>query len=142
MTEHAAPLLVKYYMKHNSPNFDKPTESPGSCMLCHSRISEEKINNWTSPPPVKKLTKFSHAPHSQDCGSCHIFKKDSESGNSQLSLFPGYNKEFQPMSKNSCTECHSRKGAGDHCLDCHNYHSTDPGKFKADMLDILNSFKQ
>lgn len=141
MTEHASPLLVKYYMKHNSPNFEKPTESPGSCMLCHSRISEEKISNWTSPPPVKKLTKFSHAPHSQDCGSCHIFKKDSDSGNSQLSLFSGYNKEFQPMSKNSCAECHSKRGAGDHCLDCHNYHSTDPDKFKADMLDILNSFK-
>ncbi|MCG8653837.1 MAG: hypothetical protein MI861_28620, partial [Pirellulales bacterium] len=69
------------------------------------------------------FTKFSHAPHLNvaqlaDCTHCHrVRSPQAEVAVNVASLV-----EFEPLGRNSCASCHTRRAAGDACTKCHRYH--------------------
>jgi hypothetical protein len=79
-----------------------------------------------------RLTHFSHTPHLnvqglQDCKHCHQLGTTNPAnavhmdGESTVNASP----EFLPMTKASCSSCHTKSAAGDHCTRCHRYHVHD-----------------
>lgn len=106
----------------------------GQCGSCHSvdRLEDNRcVVQWFAKkaehiPP--SFTKFSHGPHltqSQlaDCQACHQINPlakvmDTYAGNSPTEFQDG----FQPLTKQSCAECHTAGAAGDSCTQCHQYH--------------------
>ena len=108
--------------------------SSGLCLTCHSRQWQSNqyslLANWESPSSAKgrAFTKFRHGPHLlqatlADCRSCH---RANEIGDFAAG-YEGFNPangphSFQPMTKSACASCHMEGGAGDSCLECHNYH--------------------
>ena len=135
---HASPMMVKAYSNNA---FKNPLEGkgPADCMMCHSRINSDRINHWKTPITKKSLTKFSHVPHGSKCSSCHKFKEDNEPS---LAGFDNYHKDYRPMQKADCIQCHKPDGAGDSCLKCHNYHAMDFAEQKGSILKLIESFKK
>ena len=90
------------------------TDAPGQCMKCHSSAANKDLVhqvNWAKKQTLEtthKLTQFIHAPHLvKDCRNCHTY--GSQNG-------------FEPISRNTCAECHTQGKATENCLNCHNYH--------------------
>ena len=91
-------------------------EAPGQCMKCHRLAGGEGMKArqvvWSeeqSPFRMEKVSLFAHASHVKlkDCQTCHAL--DAE-------------RNFKPMVKATCGECHNSKIAGDSCFTCHTYH--------------------
>ncbi len=111
----------------------KPT-APGLCGQCHSvdrRAGGGFDIHWLSKRAGEirsEFTQFSHQPHllqSQlsDCRHCHRIATDAPVMASYVGQSPvEYERGFQPIVKQDCTECHSPRAAGDRCLQCHQYH--------------------
>jgi hypothetical protein len=106
----------------------------GLCASCHSveRQADGQVAiNWRANDRSKEprsLTRFSHKPHLllpqlADCTSCHAINDSAAatvlSGASSPAAFVS---EFTPLSKQNCVQCHTQKGAGESCQQCHNYH--------------------
>jgi hypothetical protein len=111
----------------------RPT-APGLCASCHS-VEQSRAGrlaiHWRAADRTKSpraFTKFSHSPHVllpelADCTACHTI----DSGADTSPSYAGWNataftSEFRPIAKQSCAACHTAKGAGDSCQQCHNYH--------------------
>ena len=107
----------------------------GQCGSCHSldRLDDNRcVVQWfakrVDDQPVS-LTAFSHAPHLNqaqlaDCQACHRINPlakvmETYAGDSAAEFENG----FQPLTKQSCSECHIRGAAGDSCTQCHKYHA-------------------
>jgi hypothetical protein len=144
---HADPVLASWLeLLTQTPNLTKqpaasamfvelanPTAA-GLCASCHSveRMADGQVAiNWRTRDKSKEprsLTRFSHRPHLllpqlADCTSCHGINDSAAatvlSGATTPSAFVS---EFVPMSKQNCVQCHTQKGAGEDCQQCHNYH--------------------
>ncbi|MGI9429445.1 MAG: hypothetical protein ACR2NM_12355, partial [Bythopirellula sp.] len=108
---------------------------PGQCGSCHSldRLEDGRcVVQWFAKRVDDQragLTTFSHAPHLAqaqlaDCQACHQINPLAKvmttySGDSITTFENG----FQPITKQACTECHTRRAAGDSCTQCHQYHA-------------------
>lgn len=115
----------------------------GSCTLCHS--IDEDIASVGEPvaslavawepyrpdPSERRATEFRHLPHfSLDqggrCDSCHRIREDSseafELAYAEGAQAHGHTLNFDPIALETCGSCHTREGAGDDCVACHNYH--------------------
>ncbi len=106
----------------------------GLCGSCHSldRSEDDRcVVQWFAKhvddePP--SFTTFSHAPHLTqaelaDCQACHPINPLANvmatyTGDSPTEFENG----FQPLTKQSCAECHTPRAAGDSCMQCHKYH--------------------
>jgi len=106
----------------------------GQCGSCHSvdRLKDDRcLVQWFAKqvedqPP--SFTTFSHAPHLTqaqlaDCQACHQINPLAKvmanyEGDSPTEFQDG----FQPLTKQSCAECHTPRAAGDSCMQCHKYH--------------------
>jgi predicted CXXCH cytochrome family protein len=116
----------------------RPT-APGLCATCHSvealksgqlTVHWQPADRTTSP---RGFTKFSHGPHVllpelTDCSACHTINPGANAATSYV----GWNansfvRDFQPMAKQACANCHTPKAAGDGCQKCHNYHVSVQG---------------
>lgn len=92
----------------------------GRCVVQWFAKHVEDVPRW--------FTNFSHAPHLTqahltDCQACHQINPlanvmASYDGDSPETFQDG----FQPLTKQSCAECHTPRAAGDSCMQCHNYH--------------------
>jgi hypothetical protein len=108
-----------------------------SCVVCHIGAMHAQGPIWKTPPgrlPPKALTKFSHRPHFNlpqlaDCTHCHMTHTDAETINALVKQksAPGYDPTvdhgFISIGKSACITCHTQGAAGDHCTQCHRYHS-------------------
>jgi len=111
----------------------KPT-APGLCGSCHSIDRTESgalAVHWFAKQPADagpQFTFFSHRPHlSQaeltDCQSCHRISESTGVMESYTQFDPQqFTADFHALTKQSCAECHTPKGAGDSCTQCHKYH--------------------
>jgi hypothetical protein len=129
---HAAqkPLLPTIFKELSQPT------AGGLCVSCHSieQIATGGLTvNWQAyggAPTRRSFTKFSHGPHLvlpelTDCSTCHAI--DSKSTTSYDGREPSrFSSQFHPISKQTCTKCHTARAAGDDCQQCHNYHIEAP----------------
>jgi len=106
----------------------------GLCGSCHSvdRLEEDRrVVQWFAKraddePP--SFTTFSHAPHLTqaplaDCQGCHQINALAN----VMATYRGdtateFENGFQPLTQQSCAECHTPHAAGDRCMQCHKYH--------------------
>ena len=135
----------------------EPGESkgPGRCMKCHSIETEDgksKRINWLPFQPrtdQHTFTKFRHAPHlelgdQKACVLCHRLEDSEKSDVASSQVLASYVNErvtdfrsnFTPMTRATCTTCHTPEAAGDACLSCHNYHV---GTFVATMMRLTTT---
>jgi hypothetical protein len=108
--------------------------SPGYCVKCHSidQVGEKALRiNWRAKGPasnVRGFTRYRHAPHfslldEKGCLTCHRLDPGAKYLDGFKDFNPGsYVSNFQPIQKAVCASCHTRNGASDKCLTCHNYH--------------------
>ena len=111
----------------------------GLCGSCHSvdRLStndpsdDRCVVQWFAKHVDDKplsFTTFSHAPHLTqaeltDCQVCHQINSLANVMATYLGDSPvEYENGFQPLTKQSCAECHTSRAAGDSCMQCHKYH--------------------
>jgi len=109
-------------------------KAPGICMKCHkvkTLANKALATNWfTAQPSTYQhgFTHFAHSPHfsvvkDKGCVTCHQLqpaaKEAQEATNTKMSA---EGKDFTPMTKRTCSACHTSKAAGDGCVLCHNYH--------------------
>lgn len=112
-----------------------------ACVGCHQVQTDSLANaslasmRWQAFRDKEngdRLTHFSHSPHLnvqglQDCKHCHQLGTTNPAnavhmvGESPVDASP----EFLPMTKASCSSCHTKSAAGDHCTRCHRYHVHD-----------------
>lgn len=111
----------------------KPTAA-GQCGSCHSldRLDDGSCQvQWFAKrvddePP--QFTKFTHGPHLTqaelaDCQSCHQINPLAQVMATYADTnATAFQNGFQPLTKQSCAECHTPKAAGDSCIQCHQYH--------------------
>jgi hypothetical protein len=144
---HADPVLAAWIeLLANTPHveqrpvaialFKELTKStaPGLCASCHS-VEQSGAGalavNWrahdrsTTP---HGFTKFTHEPHLTlpqlaDCTTCHAVDDGAIAATAYVDADPRHFVcDFKPMTKQQCSECHTRTAAGDSCQSCHNYH--------------------
>jgi len=120
-------------------------ESAGRCFECHSSVNTQhrrmrvpaKLDSEAAQPNirfhqhwradrfdarVRQLTHFDHGPHLlqsslTDCVACHHLVRNRPVASKAA------HRDFQPMSVQDCAACHQSKAAGDHCTQCHHYHT-------------------
>ena len=112
-------------------------KAPGLCMKCHSvdaQADEGLQVNWLTSRPMPnehKVTRFAHTVHlslldDKGCLTCHMLDPEAEVMEGFGDTDPlTFTSSFKPMSKATCTTCHTPEAAGDSCLLCHNYHVGD-----------------
>ncbi len=106
----------------------------GLCGSCHSvdRMENDRcVVQWFGKhveDAPSSFTSFSHAPHLTqkqlaDCQSCHQINPLANVMASYTADSPtDFQNGFQPLTKQSCAECHTSQAAGDSCMQCHQYH--------------------
>jgi hypothetical protein len=114
------------------------------CLGCHTVDKQDDGRleiNWVGrhvSPDSQSFTKFSHAPHltllsKNNCSKCHSQQKDINFARAEFVNYremfaantdphSALTSGFAPISKKTCTECHTSQRVGDSCLKCHNYH--------------------
>ncbi len=112
--------------------------APGRCGTCHSQDqgpSGQILFHWRSHDrrlDPRGFTRFSHAPHLlqaelRDCTACHRIDTQADTSGNYTGLSPGVKVcDFEPMSKATCANCHTKSVVGDSCTQCHNYHVGRP----------------
>ena len=129
------------------------SEASGKCLKCHSVDVEPRPGggerfriNWYAGTASEAypLTTFNHAKHIQtlSCTQCHQLDSDggyasqfpgrgswAERGRSPgTPQFDGVRSNFKPMDRiANCATCHQPAAAGNHCLQCHQYHARSHG---------------
>ncbi len=115
----------------------QPT-SLGRCAECHQGLT--KFTSVKAPTElwqakrfdarVRDLTRFNHGPHLiqsglQDCKSCHRLheKESTNSQNENASIDLLKQVDFISVQRSDCASCHRPNAAGDHCTQCHHYHT-------------------
>jgi hypothetical protein len=112
--------------------------SLGRCAECHqslSKFTDAKVTTelWQAKrfdARVRELTRFNHGPHLiqsglQDCKSCHHLndadpqKMETANALDDSLIHP----DFASIRRSDCASCHRPNAAGDHCTQCHNYHT-------------------
>ncbi|NOZ41103.1 MAG: hypothetical protein GXP24_12890 [Planctomycetes bacterium] len=115
----------------------------GLCGSCHS-VDRTSINDPSGDPnddrcvvqwfakhvddEPSSFTTFSHAPHLTqaqlaDCQACHQINSLANVMATYVGDSPvEFENGFQPLTKQSCAECHTPRAAGDSCMQCHRYH--------------------
>lgn len=128
--------------------FVRQVSSPfvsGRCMKCHTidHGSGTATVNWYGKRPdnqTKPFTRFRHSSHTMtmsnsECSECHILDHTSQPdvtgifrpefidrlGNLAFDASE-FRCDFSNINKRNCSSCHTKKAAGNSCLDCHNYH--------------------
>jgi hypothetical protein len=109
------------------------TPAIAACVSCHPAAVDQR-RTWTSQPRIggtsTDFTRFAHGPHLNiaalsDCVHCHRIDRTavilSETDRPATSPV-----EFQPISRQSCADCHHPQAAGDGCIKCHRYHVGQP----------------
>lgn len=109
-------------------------KAPGYCVKCHSidQAGEKALRiNWRAKGPasnVRGFTRYRHTPHfslldEKGCLTCHRLDPGAKYLDGFNDYNPGsYASNFQPVQKAVCAACHTKNGASDKCLTCHNYH--------------------
>lgn len=112
-------------------------ENPiGRCAVCHEVKGGEPALGieWravSAAARADRSTKFEHGPHLiqpqlRDCRHCHRLAEqvtgESADGESASQTTHGELGDFRPLERANCAGCHTRDGAGDHCIQCHQYH--------------------
>ena len=99
----------------------------GLCGSCHSvdRLQDDsRIVQWLAKrveESTPSFTSFSHAPHLTqkqlaDCQTCHQINPLANVMGSYTNDSPtNFQNGFQPLTKQSCAECHTSQAAGDSC---------------------------
>jgi predicted CXXCH cytochrome family protein len=126
----------------------------GRCLECHPGVKVSNMRPPIEPKPsdflatshkeidslwqanrfdvrVRQLTRFDHGPHLlqpslMNCVACHRMVEN----HSDADGIP--HRDFESMAVTDCASCHQPKAAGDHCTQCHNYHtnSIEPQQLK------------
>jgi hypothetical protein len=110
-----------------------PSEGPGRCFKCHvAPTSEPQLKTITWKIPNKDLrpfTEFNHTPHlnvlnvGSGCATCHQGVKSAKETNAKSVNSSSHPKEFGPIKKSVCSDCHKEGGVQQTCVTCHQYHS-------------------
>jgi len=119
---------------------EKP-EATGGCFKCHTldRIQNSGlVINWDARDPQtlsRGFTEFSHRPHlmvtSAQCQSCHRMQEGLDFSQKDFVTSSGlpsdnpdctFTSGFNAIAKSDCAGCHTKRAAGDNCVQCHNYH--------------------
>jgi hypothetical protein len=59
----------------------------------------------------------------RDCSFCHAIDSQAESAAAYADWNPSsFVRDFQPMAKAQCAQCHNAQAANESCTQCHNYH--------------------
>ena len=122
--------------------------APGACMKCHTvdRTATGTVVNWRAARPQPNLqpfTTFKHAAHfslmgDQGCMTCHTFAVGADyTGSFGANRNPAeFHSNFAPLAKNTCATCHQPAKSGESCLQCHNYHTGEIQKLRAQAAEI------
>jgi hypothetical protein len=125
----------------------------GGCAVCHNLehqdVAQQIVNGdsvWVAynrPPTVRELTKFDHTPHLilptlAKCTYCHQLDEEKKSDYRRFvstqsqspDIVPQVTCEFKSISLQQCVACHRPNGAGTGCVQCHNYHVSEPAAAK------------
>ncbi len=139
-----------------------PRTGPGACLKCHSiqEVNGALVVNWNYEKAFeydRGHRKYSHSAHplvearrkqAQDlevgpisvenskpgCATCHQMNKESafsasfDTGSDPTS----YNSNFEPITKETCTNCHATTRVNQDCQLCHEYHYMP--NFKVEMI--------
>ncbi|HBK78408.1 MAG TPA: hypothetical protein DDZ83_01770 [Nitrospinae bacterium] len=109
-------------------------KATGYCAKCHSidRVSgKARRVNWRarrSASDVKKFIRYQHTPHfslldEKGCLTCHRLNANADYLKGFKDDNPAtFTSNFRPIAKKVCASCHTRVGASNSCLTCHNYH--------------------
>ncbi len=120
-------------------------DSAGRCLECHQSVDSSNLHFVNSAKlaavptepkqalnqlwqankfdvRVRQLTRFDHGPHLlqsslSDCAACHRMIQQP------TVAFEIADRDFESMTVQDCASCHQPKAAGDHCTQCHNYHT-------------------
>ncbi len=122
--ETEAVILERFKEECLQPN------SLGRCVECHQALTDLTGKNnhrtlWQAKrfdPRVRELTRFDHGPHLlqpglSDCKTCHRMIESDSSTAIQHRI------DFASIRRSDCVSCHRPQAAGDHCTQCHNYHT-------------------
>jgi hypothetical protein len=130
--EKSSQIAQRFFDEHLQPT------SLGRCAECHQGLTKTlpvraPAELWHAKrfdARVRELTRFNHGPHLiqsklQDCKACHRLN-DKESinvaiGSDAVDHFKHV--DFLPIQRSDCASCHRPNAAGDHCTQCHNYHT-------------------
>ena len=133
------------------------SDAPGRCGSCHTLqagVDGKSLIRWKALLPGENrgnLTHFSHRPHLlqpqlQDCTACHQVAPASvknvgrvegvAAGSATASAGVA---DFAPLAKSACAVCHTPRGAGEGCAQCHRYHSSPPGGELASAIKALTT---
>ena len=127
-------------------------DAPGKCTKCHSvdKLADGTVKvNWASRMPTpghQEFTRFVHGPHftlltdNTGCATCHAFNTDADYASSFDDRDPStYHSNFEPITRETCGQCHVAKQAGNTCIECHNYHvgkvASDPTATSMKMVE-------
>ena len=108
------------------------SDGPGRCFKCHTAPSAElkmqKVT-WKIPSTdLRPFTEFNHTPHlnvlnvGESCASCHKARSAISSASDANQSDPNP-RQFEPIKKAVCSECHTQGGVQQTCITCHQYHS-------------------
>ena len=113
----------------------------GRCVKCHSVDRREDGSmsiQWTpkhSGGSGGGFTRFRHGPHlslapDRSCASCHVQEGSAKYSEGFVAKNGGiltdpdkFSSNFKTISRQMCSECHTRTEAGETCAQCHNYHA-------------------
>ncbi|MFZ8899646.1 MAG: cytochrome c3 family protein, partial [Alphaproteobacteria bacterium] len=112
-----------------------PADGPGRCFKCHVAPDSESRSTtvtWKIPSEdLRPFTEFNHTPHlnvlnvGSGCVTCHQGLEATEDTNAERKNSSSHPKEFGPIKKSVCSDCHREGGVQQTCVTCHQYHS-DP----------------
>ena len=122
-------------------------EAHGACTKCHAVEDTEAGPRvrWSEEVWSRELSRFEHRPHltsdgRTDCTTCHVLGvHGGEVSAAFASRDPhGHVSNFEPMTVETCADCHRPGGASNGCLECHDYHAHAPrARIPVPRLDDL-----
>jgi hypothetical protein len=125
----------------------------GNCAKCHAvtqvtdsgagdgNTTGKLVVEWVyQPVEDRAYVKYDHGPHvnllgpGTLCTTCHELNPSANYAASYAQHDPTkFEAGFNPVSKQTCTQCHTRAKVRQDCLLCHEYH-LEP-RFKRTMVD-------
>jgi hypothetical protein len=137
-----APTAQKIFTQLAAP------DAPGICIKCHAvdTTAAGTVVNWHARRPEpnrQEFTTFKHAAHfslmgDQGCTTCHTFAVGADYDSSfGANRDPAkFHSNFAPLMKNTCAVCHQAAKSGESCQQCHNYHTGEIQKLRAQEAEI------
>jgi len=93
------------------------------CRYCHVVAPSGAFPAVKAADPVLRRATFTHRAHltrGEACASCHTAPKGSQTAWSIETS--GFSEDLSLRGIDSCRACHGGGGAGEACLECHQYH--------------------